>query len=98
MCATPDDESGGLNHTNPPHRPIWNSRGDRCESFEPTPRFAQSTRARLTELLVGAGVDEAAQEIKSRGEAAFLIGTMLLVHVLLDVDRMQAIGGADAAR
>lgn len=45
------------------------------------------------ELLVGAGVDEATQEIKSRGEAAFLIGTMLLVHVLLGVDRMQAIGG-----
>lgn len=45
------------------------------------------------ELLVGAGVDEAAQEIKSRGEAAFLIGTMLLFHVLLGVDRRQPIGG-----
>ena len=52
-----------------------------------------ATRARLMELLVGAGVDEATPEIKSRGEGAFLIGIMSLVHVLLGVDRKQAIGG-----
>ena len=44
------------------------------------------------ELPFGAGVAEATPEIKSRGEAALLIGIMSLVHVLLCVDLKQAIG------
>ena len=52
-----------------------------------------ATRARLMELLVGAGVEGATPEIKARGEAAFLVGIMSLVHVLLGVDRKQAIAG-----
>ena len=50
-----------------------------------------ASRARLMELMVGAGVEEATPEIKARGEMAFLVGIMSLVHVLLGVDRSSAI-------
>ncbi len=52
-----------------------------------------ATRARLMELLTGAGAEQATPEVKSRGEMAFLVGIMSLVHVLLGVDRSVAIGG-----
>lgn len=52
-----------------------------------------ASRARLMELMVGAGVDGASPETKSRGEAAFLTGILSLVHVLLGVDRKTAISG-----
>ncbi len=52
-----------------------------------------ASRARLMELMVGAGTDEATREIKSRGDIAFLVGIMSLVHVLLGVDRKKAISG-----
>ncbi|MBB83134.1 MAG: hypothetical protein CL931_04910 [Deltaproteobacteria bacterium] len=54
---------------------------------------AAASRARLMELMVGAGAEEATREIKSRGEIAFLVGIMSLVHVLLGVDRKKAISG-----
>ncbi|GEM_PF-3929920 len=52
-----------------------------------------ASRARLMEMLVGAGIEEAAPEIKARGEVAFLIGIMSLVNVLLGVERKKAISG-----
>ena len=52
-----------------------------------------ATRARLMELLTGAGAEEATPETKAKGEMAFLVGIMSLVHVLLGVDRSAAIGG-----
>ncbi|MEM9176768.1 MAG: HDOD domain-containing protein [Myxococcota bacterium] len=52
-----------------------------------------ASRARLMELMVGAGAEEATPDIKARGETAFLIGIMSLVHVLLGVDRKTAITG-----
>ncbi|MGB0619806.1 MAG: EAL and HDOD domain-containing protein [Myxococcota bacterium] len=52
-----------------------------------------ASRARLMELMVGSGTDEATREIKSRGDIAFLVGIMSLVHVLLGVDRKKAISG-----
>lgn len=52
-----------------------------------------ATRARLMELMVGAGVDGATPAIKAHGETAFLVGIMSLVHVLLGIDRKTAIEG-----
>lgn len=52
-----------------------------------------ASRARLMELLAGGGVGGASPETKSRGELAFLVGIMSLVHVLLGLDRDKAIGG-----
>ena len=47
----------------------------------------------MMELLTGAGAEGATREIKSRGDLAFLVGIMSLVHVLLGVDRSSAISG-----
>ena len=52
-----------------------------------------ATRARLMELLTGAGAEQATPELKAKGEMAFLVGILSLVHVLLGVDRSVAIGG-----
>ena len=51
-----------------------------------------ASRARLMELLALSGGSEGA-EAKDRGEAAFLVGILSLVHVLLGVDRKAAIAG-----
>lgn len=52
-----------------------------------------ASRARLMELLVGAGGEDANPEVKARGEVALLVGIMSLVNVLLGVDRKAAISG-----
>jgi len=52
-----------------------------------------ASRARLMELLVGAGAEDADPEKKAQGEVAFLVGIMSLVNVLLGVDRASAISG-----
>ena len=59
--------------------------GDRSGNRGPLFRMA-ATRARLMELLV---CDRGGQdpEIKRRGETAFLVGILYLVHLLLGVER-----------
>lgn len=52
-----------------------------------------ASRARLMELLVGAGAEDATPEKREQGEAAFLTGILSLVHVLLGIDRKTAIKG-----
>jgi EAL and modified HD-GYP domain-containing signal transduction protein len=65
--------------------------GSRNGSRGPLFRVAAS-RARLMEL-ISLGSGEADAAAKDRGEAAFLVGILSLVHVLLGVDRSNAIAG-----
>jgi len=52
-----------------------------------------ASRAALMERLAGSRQDDSDAEQKTRGEAAFLVGILSLVHVLLGVDRSEAISG-----
>ncbi len=65
--------------------------GSKSGNRGPLFRVAAS-RARLMELIALSGGSDQ-PEVKDRGEAAFLVGILSLVHVLLGVDQETAIAG-----
>lgn len=52
-----------------------------------------ASRARLMEAIVSSSGEKGDPRVKSKGDVAFLVGILSLVHVLLGTDRRQAISG-----